>query len=95
MPIKFESNQSINLDNYNLELDFAMLEIDNVCIKMIKYIQVEDNQIIFLNENKKVLGMINFESEEKAVNFFNFVAFILDYKIIFKDKFAILQAKLE
>jgi len=88
MPIKFESNQSINLDNYNLELDFAMLEIDNVCIKMIKYIQVEDNQIIFLNENKKVLGMINFESEEKAVNFFNFVAFILDYKIIFKDKFA-------
>jgi len=89
MPIKFEPNQSINLDDYNLELDFEQLGIDNVFINMTKYIQVENNKIIFLNEDKKVLGVTKFESEEKAVNFFNMITFLTGYKIIFKDKFAV------
>ena len=89
MAIKFEPNQSINLDDYNLELDFEQLGIDNVFINMTKYIQVENNKIIFLNEDKKVLGVTKFESEEKAVNFFNMITFLTGYKIIFKDKFAV------
>ena len=93
MPIEFKPKDI--LEEYKLELDFEALGINNIFISTTKYIQVKGNQIIFLNEDKKVLGMTNFENQEKAVNFFNFVAFILDYKIIFKDKFAILQAKLE
>ncbi|WP_456488984.1 hypothetical protein [Caminibacter pacificus] len=88
MPIKFESNQ-INLNDYKLEVDFKRLGIDNVFINLTKYIQVENNQIIFLNEDKKVLGVTNFENEEKAVNFFNMITFLTRYKIVFKDKFAI------
>jgi len=93
LPIEFKPKDI--LEEYKLELDFEALGINNIFISTTKYIQVKGNQIIFLNEDKKVLGMTNFENQEKAVNFFNFVAFILDYKIIFKDKFAILQAKLE
>ena len=90
MPIKFQPKNDI-LDEYKLEVDFKRLEIDNVFIHMTKYIQVEKNQIIFLNEDKKVLGMTNFESEEKAVNFFNMITFLTKYKTIFKNKFAILD----
>jgi len=90
LPIKFQPKNDI-LDEYKLEVDFKRLEIDNVFIHMTKYIQVEKNQIIFLNEDKKVLGMTNFESEEKAVNFFNMITFLTKYKTIFKNKFAILD----
>jgi len=89
MSIKFELNQPINIDDYELELNFEMLDVDNVFINMIKYMQIETNQIIFLKEDKKILGVINFENEEKAVNFFNFITFMTDYKVILKDKFAI------
>jgi len=88
MPIKFESNQ-INLNDYKLEVDFEALGIDNIFIHMTKYIQVQKNSLLFLNEDKKVLGVTNFENEEKAVNFFNMMTFLTGYKIVFKDKFAI------
>ena len=52
MPINFESNQSINLKDYELELDFAMLGIDNVYINLTKYMQIEKNSLLFLNKNK-------------------------------------------
>ncbi|WP_456480094.1 hypothetical protein [Nautilia sp.] len=86
MPIKFESQK----DNYKIELDFEQLDIDNVFIhNMTKYMQVKANKIFFLNENRKALGTIEFESEEKAVNFFNFTVYMIGYKVIFKDKFAV------
>jgi hypothetical protein len=88
MATKFEPNQLINLDDYEIELDFEALGIDNIFIHMTKYIQVQKNSLLFLNKDKKVLGMTNFENEEKAINFFNFITFIIGYKIIFKDKFA-------
>ncbi len=86
MPIEFKPKDI--LEEYKLELDFEALGINNIFISTTKYIQVKGNQIIFLNEDKKVLGMTNFENQEKAVNFFNFATCIIGYKIIFKDKFA-------
>jgi len=87
MPIKFVPKD--DLIDCEVELDFAALGINNFLIYTTKYIQVENNEIIFLNNKKKILGKIYFENEEKAVNFFNFTTFIIGFKIIFKDKFAI------
>ena len=86
MPIKFVPKDDLN--DCEVELDFTALGIDNIFIYMTKFIEVEGNQILFLNKKKKILGIIDFENEEKAVNFFNFTTFIIGFKIIFKDKFA-------
>ena len=84
------------LEEYKLEVDFKALGIDNIFIHITKYIQVQKNSLLFLNKDKKVLGVTNFESEEKAVNFFNMITFLTRYKTLFKDRFAILQdSKLE
>jgi len=87
LPIEFKPKSL--LDEYELEVDFEALGINNIFISTTKYIQVKGNQIIFLNENKKILGVANFENEEKAVNFFNFTLYMTGYKVIFKDKFAV------
>ena len=87
MPIKFVPKD--DLSDCEIELDFEQLGIDNFLIYTTKYIQVENNKVIFLNEKKKILGEVDFESKEKAVNFFNFTTFMIGFKIIFKDKFAV------
>jgi len=87
MPIKFVPKK--DLIDCEIELEFTSLGIDNVFIYMTKYMQVYKNCLLFLNKKKKVLGKISFESEERTINFFNFAAPIIGYKIIFKDKFAI------
>ena len=87
MPIKFVPKD--DLSDCEIELDFEQLGIDSFLIYTTKYIQVENNKIIFLNKKKKILGEIDFESKEKAINFFNFTTFMIGFKIIFKDKFAI------
>jgi len=88
MPIKFLPKKN-DLIDCEFEIDYEKLGINNFFIYTTKYMQVEDNKIIFLNNKKKKLGVINFESEEKAINFFNFTTFMTGYKIIFKNKFAI------
>jgi len=70
MPIKFVLND--DLIDCEVELDFTSLGIDNVFIHMTKYMQVQKNYLLFLNKKKKVLEKISFESEERAINFFNF-----------------------
>ena len=87
MPIKFVLND--DLIDCKVELNFEMLGINNFLIYTTKYIQLENNKIIFLNNKKRILGKIYFENEEKAINFFNFTTFMTGYKIIFKDKFAL------
>jgi len=90
MPIKFvpEQNNLILID-CEVELNFKILGINNPFIYSTKYIQIKNNKLIFLNKNKKLLGDIHFESEERAINFFNMITFLSGYKIIFKDKFAV------
>ena len=88
MPIKFNPFNDF-LAEYEPEIDFQQLGINNLFIYTAKYIQVENNKIVFLNRKKRILGVINFKNEEKAVNFFNFLTFLIEFKIIFKDKFAI------
>jgi len=87
MPIIFVPKD--DLINCEVELNFEMLGINNCLIYTTKYIQVENNKIIFLNNKKKILGEIYFKNGETAINFFNFTIFMTDYKIIFKDKFAL------
>ena len=87
IPIKFVPKE--DLSDCEIELNFEMLGINNFLIYTTKYIQVENNKVIFLNAKKKILGEVYFESEERAVNFFNFTTFMIGFKIIFKDKFAI------
>ena len=86
MPIKFVPKD--DLSDCEIELDFEQLDIDNFLIYTTKYMQVENNKIIFLNKKKKILGEIDFESKEKAVNFFNFASFLLNFQVVFKDKFS-------
>ena len=50
MPIKFVPKD--DLIDCEVELDFAALGINNFLIYTTKYIQVENNEIIFLNNKK-------------------------------------------
>jgi hypothetical protein len=86
LPIKFESKDC--LENYVLEIDFQILGVDNVFISTANFMLVESNSILLLNKEKKMMGEIEFQTEEKAINFFNFSAFLLNFQVIFKDKFA-------
>ena len=86
LPIRFESKDC--LENYVLEIDFQMLGVDNVFVSTANFMLVESNSILFLNKKKKIVGEIIFESEEKAINFFNFSTFLLNFQVLFKNKFA-------
>jgi hypothetical protein len=86
LAIKFQPKSF--LDEYKLEIDFQSLGVDNVFISATNYMLVENNNILLLNKEKKMMGEIEFQTEEKAINFFNFSAFLLNFQVLFKDKFA-------
>ena len=86
MAIKFQPKSF--LDEYKLEIDFQSLGVDNVFISATNYMLVESNSILLLNKKKKIVGEIEFQTDEKAINFFNFSSFLLNFQVIFKDRFA-------
>lgn len=86
MAIKFQPKDV--LDEYEIEIDFQILGVDNVFVSTANYMLVETNNILLLNKEKKIVGEIEFQTEEKAINFFNFSSFLLNFQVIFKDRFA-------
>jgi len=86
LAIKFQPKDV--LDEYEIEIDFQILGVDNVFVSTANYMLVETNNILLLNKEKKIVGEIEFQTEEKAINFFNFSSFLLNFQVIFKDRFA-------
>lgn len=71
-----------------IEIDFDFLGIENYLIHQIKFLKLENNYLCFLNKNKKIIKKCVYENNKEAKKEFKRFVFILDFKIIFKDRFA-------